>query len=147
MLMPMKVAIIGGGPAGLYLSLLLKGRDPRHQVTVLERNAPDDTFGWGVVFSDQTLENFKSADLPTYEQITANFAHWDDIDVFIKGRKITSGGHGFSGITRKKLLNILQQRASQLGVEIRYNTEVRSTDDLRQFRLADADLIVAADGV
>src|SRR3954470_5221353 len=147
MLLPMKVAIIGGGPAGLYLSILLKKADKAHQVTVLERNAPDSTFGWGVVFSDQTLENFRAADAPTYQRITANFAHWDDIDVHIKGEKITSSGHGFSGIARKKLLNILQQRADELGVEIRYNTEVRATSDLKSMGLGDADLIVAADGV
>src|SRR3954465_15656968 len=119
----MKVAVIGGGPAGLYLSLLMKKANPGHEVVVLERNAPDSTFGWGVVFSDQTLENFRQADLPTYQQITDNFAHWDDIDVHVKGETITSGGHGFSGIARKKLLNILQERAKELGVEIRFNTE------------------------
>lgn len=145
--MGVKVAIIGGGAAGLYLALLLKHADSRHQVTVLERNAPDSTFGWGVVFSDQTLENFRAADPSTYQQITANFAHWDDIDVHIKGEKITSSGHGFSGIARKKLLNILQRRATELGVEIRYTTEVRGASDLAAMGLADADLIVAADGV
>src|SRR5712664_1746941 len=119
----LKIVIIGGGPAGLYLSILLKQSDPAHAVTVLERNAPDNTFGWGVVFSDQTLENFRQADLPTFQQITDNFAHWDDIDVHFKGTKITSSGHGFSGIARKKLLNILQTRAAELGVEIRYNTD------------------------
>src|ERR1051325_8972264 len=87
-LMGVKVAIIGGGPAGLYLGLLLKKADPRHQVTMLERNKPDSTFGWGVVFSDQTLENFRAADEATYRAITENFAHWDDIDVFVKGRVV-----------------------------------------------------------
>src|SRR3954470_11750122 len=147
MLLPMKVAIIGGGPAGLYLSILLKKADKAHQVTVLERNPPDSTFGWGVVFSDQTLENFRSADLPTYEAITNSFAHWDDIDVFVKDRKITSGGHGFSGFARQRLLNLLEQRADELGVEIRYLTEITSIQDLATLGLGDADLIVAADGV
>src|SRR5882757_10886631 len=136
----LKVVVIGGGPAGLYLSLLLKQADPKHEITVLERNAPDNTFGWGVVFSDQTLENFRQADLPTYQQITDNFAHWDDIDVHFNGTTITSGGHGFSGIARKKLLNILQTRAAELGVEIRYNTELRDESDLPKLGLADADV-------
>src|SRR3954463_11323054 len=143
----MKVAIIGGGPAGLYLALLLKQADPKHQITVLERNQPDSTFGWGVVFSDQTLDNFRAADEPTYRQITENFAHWDDIDVFFKGTCITSGGHGFSGIARKKLLQILQQRARELGVEVRFNTELRDDADLAGTGLGGADLIVAADGI
>ena len=128
----MKVAIIGGGPAGLYLALLLKQADPKHQITVLERNQPDSTFGWGVVFSDQTLDNFRAADEPTYRQITENFAHWDDIDVFFKGTCITSGGHGFSGIARKKLLQILQQRARQVGVELRFQTEVADLAALKK---------------
>jgi anthraniloyl-CoA monooxygenase len=143
----LKVVIVGGGPAGLYLALLLKKRDPRHHTTVLERNAPDSTFGWGVVFSDQTLENFRNADLETYQQITNNFAHWDDIDVHFKGRTITSGGHGFSGIARQKLLNILQNRAAELGVEIRFNTDLRDDADLANMGLGAADLIVAADGI
>jgi anthraniloyl-CoA monooxygenase len=109
---------------------------------VLERNRADDTFGWGVVFSDQTLENFREADEPTFEAITKNFAHWDDIDVFVHGRRITSGGHGFSGIARRKLLEILQSRASELGAELRFCTEVADDSEL-----ADADLIVAADGI
>ncbi len=145
--MGVKVAIIGGGPAGLYLALLLKGANAHHQVTVVERNAAGSTFGWGVVFSDQTLENFRAADLPTYDSITSNFAHWDDIDVFIKGEKVTSGGHGFSGIARKKLLNILQERARALGVEMRFETPVRDIEDLTALGLQDADLIVAADGI
>ena len=137
----MKVAIVGGGPAGLYTALLLKKADPSHDVTVIERNRPDDTFGWGVVFSDQTLENFRAADEPTFQAITENFAHWDDIDVFVKGRRITSGGHGFSGIARRKLLQILHSRASELGAELRFCTE-GSADSA-----PDADLIVAADGI
>src|SRR5205085_8445991 len=95
---PLRVAVIGGGPGGLYFSILLKKASPAHGVTVFERNAPDSTFGWGVVFSDQTLENFRAADAATYQQIVDNFAHWDDIDVHFNGARITSGGHGFSGI-------------------------------------------------
>jgi anthraniloyl-CoA monooxygenase len=142
-----KVAIVGGGPAGLYTALLLKQADPSHEITVLERNRADDTFGWGVVFSDQTLENFRAADEPTFHAITSNFAHWDDIDVFVRDRRITSGGHGFSGIARKKLLQILQERASELGVDLRFCTEVSDASDLDSIGLGDADLIVAADGV
>jgi anthraniloyl-CoA monooxygenase len=143
----MKLAIIGGGPAGLYLSILLKQADPRHQISVIERNRPDDTFGWGVVFSDQTMENFRLADPETYRQITENFAHWDDIDVFFKGAVITSGGHGFNGIARKKLLNILQQRAAGLGVDLRFNTELSDDSDLARIGITAPDLIVAADGI
>src|SRR5688572_30482732 len=138
----MKVAIIGGGPAGLYTALLLAQADASHQITVLERNRADDTFGWGVVFSDQTLENFHAADEPTFRAITDNFAHWDDIDVFIHGRRITSGGHGFSGIARKKLLNILQTRAAELGVELRFCENVDPAE-----LPGGADLIIAADGI
>src|SRR6188474_1710233 len=143
----MKVAVIGGGPAGLYFSLLLKQARPDTDITVVERNRPDDTFGWGVVFSDQTLENFRAADRSTFDQITASFAHWDDIDVHLRGRVITSGGHGFAGIARKKLLNILQARCAELGVGIRFETEVKSDADLAGLGQGDADVIVAADGI
>lgn len=140
----MRIACIGGGPAGLYLAILMKKADPAHDITIYERNRPDDTFGWGVVFSDATLGNFAEADAESYAEITRNFHHWDDCDVFFKNRKITSGGHGYCGIGRQKLLNILQARAAALGVRQVFEAEVADDADPR---LADADLIVAADGV
>src|SRR5687768_10048886 len=115
----LNVNVIGAGPAGLFFALLLKKADPRHTITVFERNRPDETFGWGVVFSDATLGALQAADAETHQQITANFAHWDDIDIHIHGRTITSGGHGFSGIARKTLLRILNERAQQFGVDLR----------------------------
>ena len=142
----MKVAVVGGGPAGLYFSLLLKQARPNAEITVLERNRPNDTFGWGVVFSDQTMENFRAADAASFERITASFAHWDDIDVHVRGRVITSGGHGFAGIARRKLLNILQERCAELGVDVRFETDLKSDADLARLGLGDADVIVAADG-
>ena len=143
----MRVAIIGGGPAGLYLALLLKKAERAHHITVFERNRADSTFGWGVVFSDQTLENFRAVDSATHQQITDNFAHWDNIDIFFRGSRITSGGHGFSGIARQKLLDILQQRARELGVDLRFECEVRDDAELAAIGSDDADLIVAANGV
>jgi len=105
-----KLVCLGGGPAGLYFSILLKKANPSWDVTVIERNRPTDTFGWGIVFSDKTMDGFRSADKETHAEITRAFRHWDDIDVFFKGAKITSGGHGFCGIARIKLLKILQKR-------------------------------------
>jgi len=142
-----KIVVIGGGPAGLYVALLLRKANPSWQVTVVERNAADDTFGWGVVFSDQTLENFRQADEASYQEIIDHFAHWDDIDIHVQGRTITSGGHGFSGLARITLLGILQRRAAALGVELRFRTNVQDDSDLTGIGLGDADLVIAADGI
>ncbi len=141
----MRVLCIGGGPAGLYLALLLKKANPAHAVRVVERNRPYDTFGWGVVFSDQTLGNLAAADGPTAAEIAGAFNHWDDIDVHFRGRTVTSGGHGFCGIGRKRLLNILQARAEALGVELVFETDV--TDDVQAAREFRADVVVASDGL
>ena len=138
----MRIVSVGGGPAGLYFGLLMKRADPAHDVTVIERNRPDDTFGFGVVFSDATLEGFAEADRETFEEITRSFAHWDDIDIHYRGRALTSTGHGFSGISRQLLLDILQRRCAGLGVRLEWEREV---SDLAAF--ADADLVLAADGV
>ncbi len=143
----MKVAVIGGGPAGLYLALLMKKADPAHQVVVLERNAADDTFGWGVVFSDQTLGYLREADASTAARIEDEFAHWDDIDVHHRGAVVTSGGHGFSGIARKTLLRILQDRCRELGVDLRFGCDLGDDAPLAGIGLEGADLVVAADGV
>jgi anthraniloyl-CoA monooxygenase len=137
----MRIVCIGGGPAGLYFGLLMKKQDPRNEITVIERNRPYDTFGWGVVFSDATLGNLREADEPTATAILDAFAHWDDIEVHIDGQTIRSGGHGFCGIGRKRLLNILQARCEELGVKLVFETEV--PDDTA----IDADLVIACDGI
>jgi anthraniloyl-CoA monooxygenase len=145
-----KIAIVGGGPAGLYLALLMKKAHPAQRIAVLERNGPDDTFGWGVVFSDQTLGNFEAADPETCREIADHFARWDDIDVHVRGTVVTSGGHGFSGIARRTLLSILQRRAAGLGVDLHFHREVRGLEDLDDPDLGlggRPDLVVAADGV
>jgi anthraniloyl-CoA monooxygenase len=138
----LKIVSIGGGPAGLYLGILMKQADRAHDITVIERNRADDTFGFGVVFSDETVQNFAEADRPTYDAITEAFAHWTDIDIHYNGAVLTSTGHGFAGMSRKKMLNILQNRAQELGVRLKFETDVT---DLAPYR--GADLILAADGV
>jgi anthraniloyl-CoA monooxygenase len=138
----MRIRILGGGPAGLYFAILMKKADPRHEVTLYERNAPDDTFGWGVVFSDMTQSHLADADRPSYDAITERFANWDSIDVRFKGDVIRSSGHGFSGLSRKTLLQILQARAKELGVALLFRNEVDDPEALR-----DCDLLVAADGI
>jgi anthraniloyl-CoA monooxygenase len=138
----MKIVCLGGGPAGLYFSILAKKANPSWDVTVVERNRPDDTFGWGIVFSDKTMDGFREVDAETHAEITESFRHWDDIDVFFKGRKLTSGGHGFCGIARIKLLQILQKRAAGLGVKLVFQTEITDPD----VYASQYDLVIASDG-
>ena len=138
----MKIGCVGGGPAGLYFAISMKLRNPEHVIDVYERNRPDDTFGWGVVFSDQTVENLMSNDPVSGTTIRDEFTHWDDIDVHIHGECIRSGGHGFIGIGRKRLLAILQQRAIDLGIGLHFEHEA-STDPADW---AEFDLVIAADG-
>ena len=137
-----RIVCVGGGPAGLYAAILLRKALPAARVEVFERNRPDDTFGWGVVFSDQTMANFRAADPESHAAILANFHHWDDIAIYFGGARLVSGGHGFCGIGRKRLLGLLQERARELGVQQVFQHEVE--DDSA---FADADLIIAADGV
>ena len=139
----MDVAILGGGPAGLYFAISMKLRDPAHRITVIERNRPDDTFGWGVVLSDETLDNLAANDPVSAAAIREHFAYWDDIAVVHKGVRTVSTGHGFCGIGRKQLLLLLQARALELGVEIRFETEAEPT----QAYMDKYDLVVAADGL
>lgn len=137
----MRIVCVGGGPAGLYFAILAKLADPRRRIAVVERNRAGDTFGWGVVFSDRTQANLRAADEPSWRAITEAFQRWDDIEVHFKGKVVASTGHGFCGVGRRRLLQILQARAAELGVELIFEREV---EDLGAFR--DADLIVAADG-
>lgn len=138
----MKINIIGAGPAGLYTAILMLLRDPRHQITLYERNPADATFGFGVVFSDETLTHFLGLDPHSLEEITRSFAYWDEIEVRYKDARIRSGGHGFCGMSRIKLLNILQGRARSLGADLRFEADITDIDSLR-----DCDVLVGADGV
>ena len=139
----MRVACIGGGPAGLYFAISLKLRQPDADITVFERNKADDTFGWGVVLSDETLDNLNDNDPVSAHAIREHFAYWDDIAVSYRGTKTTSTGHGFCGIGRKKLLLLLQDRARALGVQLSFQTDVGSATDYAK----DYDLVIAADGL
>jgi anthraniloyl-CoA monooxygenase len=139
----MRIVTVGGGPAGLYFSLLMKTADPSHEVTVLERNAPDATFGWGVVFSDETLGALRDADRPSYDEFAETFARWNAIDVVYRDERVRSRGHVFTAIARRRLLNILQRRCSELGVELRFEQEADDVSVLAR----EADLVAAADGV
>ena len=139
----MKIACVGGGPAGLYFAISMKLRDPSHQIEVFERNPPGVTFGWGVVFSDLTVDNITRNDPVSARTITEEFAHWDDIDVHIHGQTITSGGHGFIGIGRKRLLEILQERARELGVVLHFEAECDPSDP----KWSEYDLVIASDGI
>ncbi len=138
----MKIACVGAGPAGLYFAISMKLRDPAHQIEIFERNPAGVTFGWGVVFSDQTVDNLQANDPQSAAIIATEFAHWDDIDVHFGGETITSGGHGFIGIGRKRLLEILQDRARELGVVLHFEAEC----DPAHARWRDYDLVIASDG-
>jgi anthraniloyl-CoA monooxygenase len=139
----MLINIIGGGPAGLYFALLMKRHDPAHEVTVYERNPPDATFGWGVVFSGRTLSNLREADEVSHRRITESFETWDNVDVLLRDAKVTVRGNHFSGVARLRLLNILQERCAELGVRLRFRTAVADVDALARA----GDLLVGADGV
>jgi len=139
----MRIVCLGGGPAGLYFSILMKKSNPECSIRVLERNPPDSTFGWGVVLSDQTVQGFREDDAPLVEEIERNFHHWDNVDVFFRDQRITSGGHGFCAIGRLRLIQILQARARSLGVEIEHGVEFADPDDYSR----DYDLVIGSDGV
>ena len=138
----MKIAVVGGGPGGLYFAALAKQLNPAHEITVWERNAPDDTFGFGVVFSDETLGGIENADTEFAAAMAQRFARWTDIDIHYRGQSLTVGGQGFAAMSRKELLALLQARVRSLGVTVHYSTEAPDTDELR----ATHDLVVAADG-
>src|SRR5207247_8652199 len=140
---PMKVHVIGGGPAGLYFSILLKNAWPQTRITVFERNRPDDTFGFGVVFSDETLDTFEIHDQESYRAIVGHFAYWDDIEIHFRGTTHRIGGNGFCGCSRATLLKILGRRARSLGVEIEYQREISPLDPA----IRNADLVVVADSI
>ena len=139
----MKIACVGAGPAGLYFAITMKLRDAAHEIDVFERNPPGVTFGWGVVFSDLTVDNITRNDPVSARTITDEFAHWDDIDVHFRGETVTSGGHGFIGIGRKRLLEILQHRARDLGARLHFEAECDPADP----KWRDYDLVIASDGI
>lgn len=139
----MKIRIIGGGPAGMYFAILMKKADAGHDIDIFERNGPDDTFGWGVVFSGRTLSNLRAADEASHAEITREFAAWDNVDVVHQDDKISIHGNSFSGIARLRLLKILQNRCEDLGIEIRFHTEVKDLSALQN----ECDLLLGADGV
>jgi anthraniloyl-CoA monooxygenase len=139
----MRIACLGGGPAGLYFAITMKLKNPDHEIVVVERNRPDDTFGWGVVLSDETLENLAHNDPESASAIRAHFAYWDDIAVSYRGTRTVSSGHGFCGIGRRTLLLLLQARARDLGIELRFQTEAESAAAYAE----EYDLVVAADGL
>jgi anthraniloyl-CoA monooxygenase len=142
----MKITIVGGGPAGLYFALLMKQQDPGHAVTVLERNPRDNTFGWGVVFSDQTLSYLEGPDRATFEAFQARLERWDNVDIVHRGEKVTIRGNRFSGIARIELLHVLQQRCLDLGVDLRFEVPIEEPGELAALA-AGSDLLVGADGV
>ena len=141
----MKVVCVGGGPAGLYFGISMKLRNPEHEIEIYERNKPDDTFGWGIVFSDQTVDNIMANDPVSAQTIINEFIHWDLIDCHVNGQVERSGGHGFIGLGRKRFLQLLHARARELGVTLKFEQEF-SLDDI-DGKFGDADLIVASDGL
>ncbi|MBP8157617.1 MAG: bifunctional salicylyl-CoA 5-hydroxylase/oxidoreductase, partial [Flavobacterium sp.] len=138
----MKIAVIGGGPGGLYFSILTKKAMPHCQIDVYERNKPDDSFGFGVVFSDETLGEFLKRDMQSYELIRSKFAYWDDIIIARDGQEVNIAGNGFCGCSRKTLLKLLHQRCLEEGVNLHFEQNI---DDINQYQ--DADVILASDGI
>jgi anthraniloyl-CoA monooxygenase len=139
----MKINIIGGGPAGMYFAILMKRADAKHRITIYERNGPDDTFGWGVVFSGKTLAALRKADEPSHAEITRDFEAWDNVDVVHRDRKISIHGNSFSGIARLRLLKILQRRCEDLGISLNFSREIAEVESVK----SDCDLLIGADGV
>src|SRR5215470_17221099 len=136
-----KINVIGGGPAGLYFAILMKRQDPSREILVVERDGPNDTFGWGIVFSDQTFSYLEESDRPSFRRIVDGCEIWDNVDVVHRGEKVTIRGNRFSGIGRLKFLTILRDRCRELGVDLQFNTAVTDIDSYR-----DCDLLVGADG-